>query len=175
MTGSQGASPFSSRSVLPKPFSERRYQTHRQNKGICFPACFPTKQLLVSPAAELNKSVGSSHAMPDSWEQENFWVSFNNLIPVTYFKDRLWKSYTIIWGQQFPNRSYCMSCGTFGGIWRQCWLSLLGHQFEYRTGRQPKKSTVPRDLFERTMRQLKTAALYKMFQCCVLFFFNTLL
>lgn len=20
-----------------------------------------------------------------------------------------------------------MSCGTFGGIWRQCWLSLLGH------------------------------------------------
>lgn len=69
-----------------------------------------------------------------------------------------------------------MSYGTFGSIWRQCLLSLLGQQFEYRTGRQPKKSTVPRsrDLFERTMRQLKTVALYKMSQCFVLFFLQVL-
>lgn len=54
-------------------------------------------------------------------ENKQFWTGSNNVFLVIYFKDLLLK---VI--HNVSTRRICMACGTFGRIWRQCWLSLLG-------------------------------------------------
>lgn len=83
-------------------------------------------------------------------ENKQFWMGSNNVFLVIYFKDLLIK---VI--RNVSTRRICMACGTFGRIWRQCWLSLLGRGYLGQLGQQDRDLQT---MFERTTGQVKTAS-----------------
>lgn len=117
-------------------------------------------------------SLPHENKLRESMTEYNLIIS--SLLPTS--KIYFLKSYTIILGAAIL---YQEQLYVLWDIWRYLETVLVvtvRTSTEYRTGRQPKKSTVPRsrDLSERTTRQVKTAASYKLSQRFVFFFLQVL-